>query len=216
MSAVEILALTIIAVVILVWRISWLASRVHRATTRAERTWSVLDAALVGRAQRAAELVMMPGTDPATALLVVDAAAAALEPDLCHGERERTESDLSYVLDAVDPMLSAGPSELAREQARASLYRRLHNDAVATALSLRRRHTVRILRLARRSVDPRPFEMAEGAICTLTAGPPDSPTSSLAYERPAVHVSEPRAPAVGEAANRHSADGRELGWPCER
>ena len=120
MSAVEILALTIIVVVILVWRISWLASRVHRATTRAERTWSVLDAALVGRAQRAAELVMMPGIDPATALLVLDAAAAALEPDLCHGERERTESDLSHVLDAVDPMLPASPSELARERARAS------------------------------------------------------------------------------------------------
>ena len=171
MSAVEIGALTIIVVVVLVWRITWLATRVQRATTRAERTWSVLDAALVGRAQRAAELVMAPGIDPATALLVVDAAAAALEPDLCHGERERTESDLSYVLDSVDPMLPAGPSELARERARASLYRRLHNDAVATALSLRRRHTVRILRLARRSVDPRPFEMA---------------------------------------------DGRELGWPCER
>ena len=50
--------------------------------TRAERTWSALDAALVGRAQRAAELVRMPGIDPATALLVLDAAAAALEPDL--------------------------------------------------------------------------------------------------------------------------------------
>ena len=134
MSTVEMLALTIIVVVILVWRITWLATRVHRATTRAERTWSVLDAALVGRAQRAAELVMMPGIDPATALLVLDAAAAALEPDLCHGERERTESDLSHVLDAVDPMLPARPSELDMERARASMYRRLHNDAVATAL----------------------------------------------------------------------------------
>ena len=43
--------------VILAWRITWLATRVHRATARAERTWSALDAALVGRAQRAAELV---------------------------------------------------------------------------------------------------------------------------------------------------------------
>jgi hypothetical protein len=171
MSTVEILALTIIVVVVLVWRITWLATRVHRASTRAERTWSVLDAALVGRAQRATELVILPGLDPATALLVLDAAAAALEPDLSHGERERTESVLSHVLDAVDPMLPASPSELDLQRARASLYRRLHNDAVATALSLRRRHTVRILRLARRSVDPRPFEMA---------------------------------------------DGRELGWPCER
>jgi hypothetical protein len=199
MSTVELLALTIIVGVLLVWRITWLATRVHRTTTRAERTWSVLDAALVGRAQRAAELVMMRGIDPATALLVLDAAAAALEPDLCQGERERTESDLSHVLDAADPMLPARPRELDMERARASMYRRLHNDAVSTALALRRRHTVRILWLARRSVEPRPFEMADGSICTLTAGPPDSRPSSLAYVPLTGYAAEPRAPAVGEA-----------------
>ena len=185
MSTVEMLALTIIVGVLLVWRITWLATRVHRATTRAERTWSVLDSALVGRAQRATELVMMRGIDPAAALLVLDAAAAALEPDLCQRERERTESDLSHVLDAVDPMLPARPGELDMERARASMYRRLHNDAVSTALALRRRHTVRILRLARRSAEPRPFEMADGCICTLTACPPASPLSSLAHVRQA-------------------------------
>jgi hypothetical protein len=164
MSTVEMVALMIIVVVVLVWRITWLATRVHRATTRAERTWSVLDAALVGRAQRAAELVMMPGIDPATALLVLDAAAAALEPDLCHAERERAESDLSHVLDVVDPILRVKPSALDLERARATMYRRLHNDAVATALSLRRRHIARILRLARHSIEPRPFEMADGTV----------------------------------------------------
>jgi hypothetical protein len=199
MSTVEILALTIIVVVALVWRITWLSTRVHRATTRAERAWSALDAALVGRAQRAAELVMMRGIEPATALLVLDAAAAALEPGLCQEEREQTESDLSHVLDVVDPMLPARPSELDMERARASMYRRLHNDAVSTALALRRRQTVRILRLASRSIEPRPFEMAEGSICTLTAGPPTSPPSSLANVRPVVDAAEPRASAVGEA-----------------
>lgn len=199
MSAVQLMALTIIVGVFLVWRITLLARRVHRTTTRAERTWSMLDAALVGRAQRAAELVMMRGIDPATALLVLDAAAAALEPDLCQEEREQIESDLSHVLDAVDPMLPARPSELDMERARASIYRRLHNDAVSMALALRRRHTVRILRLARRSVEPRPFEMADGAICTLTAGLPDLPLSSLGYVSLAGHAAEPRASAVGEA-----------------
>lgn len=164
MSTLEILAMLIILVVILVWRITWLASRVHRTTRRAERTWSALDAALVGRARRAAELVMMPGIDPATALLVMDAAAAALEPDLRQGERERVESDLSHVLDTVDPMLPARPGELASERARASVCRRLHNDAVATALFLRGRFTVRTLRLAGRTAEPRPFEMAEGIL----------------------------------------------------
>jgi hypothetical protein len=160
MSTLEILAVMIIVVVLVVWRISWLANRVNRATARAERAWSALDAALVGRAQRAAELVMRPGIDRATALLVRDAAAAALEPHLCRGERERAESDLSHLLDTVDPMIPS--SALASERARAIICRRLHNDAVATALSLRRRYTVRILRLAGRTSEPRPFEMAEG------------------------------------------------------
>jgi hypothetical protein len=162
MSTVEILAMLIIIVVILAWRISWLAGRVDRVTRRAERTWSALDAALVGRARRAAELVMMPGLDPATALLVLDAAVAALEPDLSQVDRERAESDLSHVLDAVDPILPARPCELASERARASMCRRLHNDAVATALLLRRRYSVRIFQLAGRTDEPRPFEMEDG------------------------------------------------------
>jgi hypothetical protein len=162
MITVEIMSLVIIVALILGWRISWLATRVDRANARAERTWAALDAALVRRADRALELVLIPGIDPATALLVSDAAVAALEPNLSRRDRERAESDLSHVLDAVVPMLSDSASRLESEQARASICRRLHNDAVTTALSLRRRYTVRILRLAGRAAEPRPFEMAEG------------------------------------------------------
>jgi hypothetical protein len=199
MNAVEIMSLVIIVALIAGWRITWLATRVDRANARAERTWAALDAALVRRAQRALELVLTPDIDPATALLVADAAAAALEPNLSRPDRERAESDLSHVLDAVGPTLLAPTSRLDSERARASICRRLHNDAVATALSLRRRHTVRILSLAGHAPEPRTFEMADGSICTLTAGPPGSPPSSVAYVRPAVYAAEPRAPAVGEA-----------------
>jgi hypothetical protein len=162
MSIVDITALVIIVALILSWRISWLATRVDRANIRAERTWAALDAALVRRAQRALELVLMPGIDPATALLVSDAANAALEPHLSRHDRERAESDLSHVLDAVGPMLPANSSRLDSERARASISRRLHNDAVATALSLRRRYAVRILQSAGRTTELRPFEMDEG------------------------------------------------------
>jgi hypothetical protein len=190
MITVEILALVIIVALIMAWRITWLATRVDRANVRAERTWAALDAALVRRAQRALELVGIPGLDPATALLVSDAANAALEPNLSRRDRERAESDLSNVLDAIGPMLPAGSSRLESERARASICRRVHNDAVTTVLSLRRRYTVRALQLAGRAAAPRPFEMADGSICTLTAGPLDSAASSPTY------VS--RAP-VGEA-----------------
>jgi hypothetical protein len=161
-SIVEIIAWLIIVALIMSWRITWLATRVDRANVRAERSWAALDAALVRRAQRALELVLMPGIDPATALLVSDAANAALEPHQSRHDRERAESDLSHVLDAVAPMLPGNSSRLDSERARASICRRLHNDAVATALSLRRRYIVRILQLAGRAAEPRPFEMAEG------------------------------------------------------
>jgi hypothetical protein len=119
---------------------------------------------------------------------------------------------LSHVLDGVDPMLPARPRELASERARASMCRRLHNDAVATALLLRRRYAVRILRLAGRTAEPRPFEMEEGSIGTLTACPPPS---SLAHARPDGYAAEPRAPAVGEARQPSQCGQRELGLPCE-
>lgn len=162
MNAVEIMSLVIIVALIVGWRITWLATRVDRANARAERTWAALDAALVRRAQRSLELVLMPGIDPATALLVTDAAATALEPNLSRTDREHAESDLSHVLDAVGPMLPETTSRLDSERTRASICRRLHNDAVATALSLRRRYTVRALSLAGHAAEPRTFEMAEG------------------------------------------------------
>jgi phosphatidylinositol alpha-mannosyltransferase len=137
-------------------------TRVDRAEARAERTWAALDAALVQRAQRAIELITSPGIDPVTALLVTDAAAAALEPNLSRRDRERAESDLSHVLDAVDALLSSSPDRLDLERERASISRRLHNDAVATALSLRRRYTARTQRTADSAAAPRPFEMVDG------------------------------------------------------
>jgi hypothetical protein len=161
-NIVDITALVIIVALIISWRITWLATRVDRVNVRAERSWAALDAALVRRAQRALELVLMPGIDPATALLVSAAANAALEPRLSRHDRERVESDLSHVLDAVGPMLAVNSSRLDSERARASICRRLHNDAVATALSLRRRYAVRILQLAGRAAELRPFEMDEG------------------------------------------------------
>jgi hypothetical protein len=193
-NAVEIITLMIITGLTLGWWITWLAIRVDRAYARAERAWAVLDAALARRAERALELVLLPGIDPATALLVSDAAATALVPDLSRHDRERAESDLSQLLDAIGSMLPETASRLDAERTRASICRRLHNDAVAIALSLRRRHTVRILRLAGRAIEPRPFEMAE---CTLTADPQDSPPWSV---RPAVYAAEP--PELGWARDR--------------
>lgn len=137
------------------WWLTWLATRLDRAHSRVERSWAVLDAALVRRAQRAVEAAQAPGVDPATTLLICDAVGVALDPDLGHHDREQAESALSNVLAVV------GLSGIEAEQDRASLARRLHNDAVITAGSLRRRPVVRIFRLAGWAADPKPFEMAD-------------------------------------------------------
>jgi hypothetical protein len=151
------LAAVVAGLLVLGWWLSWLAGRLDRAHTRVERNWAVLDAALVRRAQRAVELARGPQVDPATTLVVCDAAAGALEPDLDRSGREQAESDLSAVLD-----LAALPG-MGREQERVMLARRLHNDAVSTARTLRRRLLVRVFRLAGRAAEPTPFEMADSS-----------------------------------------------------
>lgn len=150
------LGLPVLIVVVLLgfgWWLSGIATRLDRAHVRVEGAWSALDAALVRRAARATEVV--GDLDPATGLLVGAAAAEALEADLDQPARERAESDLSRVL-----ALAALPG-LGEEIQRVGLARRLHNDAVATARTLRRRRLVRLFRLAGHADMPAPFEMTE-------------------------------------------------------
>jgi hypothetical protein len=149
------LATVIIVLLISGWWLSWIATRLDRAHARVERGWAVLDTALVRRAQASVELARQPHVDPATALLVCDAAVAALELDLAWQERELAESALSHVLDL------AALSGVEAEQERATLARRLYNDAVSTARTIRQRPVVRIFRLAGWAAEPRPFEMAD-------------------------------------------------------
>lgn len=157
MSPLEVANVLVIVLLVVGWRLSWLATRLDRAHQRVERSWAALDAALVRRAQRVTEIAGRPGLDPASALLLADAATSALEPDLDPAEREQAESDLSHLLELVTP------AEIGPEQDRAALGRRLYNDAVTTARSLRDRRTVRVFRLAGHATVPRTFEMADPA-----------------------------------------------------
>lgn len=119
---------------------------------RVRRTWTLLDEALVDRARRVLELT--GPTVPAPALAeshrlrvhqaAVEALAAASAGAAQH-HRERVESDLSRLL------VRADPAVLRVEQERATLARRLHNDAVAAAVRSRRNDLSAV----------RAFEMAE-------------------------------------------------------
>lgn len=151
---IMIILVMIIVILITGWWLSWLATRLDRAHARVERTWAALDAALVRRAQQAIELAGADSVDPASTLLVCDAAGAALESDLSAEQRGLAESNLSRVLGLVNLPISEAST-------RAALARRLHNDAIVTVRTLRSRRIVRVFRLAGHAAMPLSFEMAE-------------------------------------------------------
>lgn len=153
--------LTAVAVtVVLVWWVSWTASRVDRLQDRTSSASSSLDAQLVRRAaalqalaeQSAAEL----GAERVGGLRQL--AAASLDAD--GTTREAAENDLSRALRELPP--GAHPAlleDLADAARRVALARRFYNDAVRDTVSLRRRRLPRLFRLGGRRPLPAFFEI---------------------------------------------------------
>jgi hypothetical protein len=147
-----------------------LAGRLDRLHVRLEAAGATLDAQLVRRAAAAAELAYAGLLDPASSLLLAD---AAREAQIASGDdpatRELVESALSSALraaldDSDIAALAASPQrtlldELRSAAQRVMLARRFHNDASRATLRLRRRLLVRRLGLAGHAPWPRAFEM---------------------------------------------------------
>lgn len=160
---------------------NWTASRLDRLHHLIETARAALDAQLVRRSAVAIEVASSGLLDPASSVLLADAAhqaRAAAEDD-----RELAESALSAALRAVlgDPELRG---IAAREQAgrdlleemdmasrRVLLARTFHNDAVTAALRVRRKRLVRWLRLAGNAAMPQFFEIDD-------APPPTDPAAA--------------------------------------
>ncbi|MER7763345.1 hypothetical protein [Streptomyces sp. NPDC097619] len=149
--------------------LSWTAGRLDRLHTRMDAARAALDAQLVRRASVVAELATSGVLDPASALVLHEAAHAARQADEDH--REVAESELSQALRAVfeDPdqveALREAPggeesvAELAAAVRRVPMARRFLNDAVRAARALRRHRKVRWFRLAGHAPFPLAFEM---------------------------------------------------------
>lgn len=144
-------------VFVLAWQVLWTATRLDRLHGRVDGARAALDAQLVRRATITAELATSGMLDPASSLLLADAAhrAATVADD----GREMAESDLSRALraaldtEALDELRAAPAGaavldDLAAAWMRAGLARRFFNDAVRGATVLRRARVVRLLRLA--------------------------------------------------------------------
>ena len=179
-SEMALVALGMLAVgLVLAWRGASRLDRLHRKVAASR---IALDAQLVRRASTAVELAASGALDPASAVLVADAAytasdvgpvtspAAALQMDGLGPDRERAESGLTATLreamgapEAIRTLL-AGPSGdvvagLAAAWYRATLARRFHNEAVAQARRVRRLWYVRLFRLAGHAPMPRTVEL---------------------------------------------------------
>ena len=179
-SEIALIALGALAVgLLLAWRGASRLDRLHRKVAASR---IALDAQLVRRASAAVELAASGALDPASAVLVADAAytasdagpvtspAAALKMDGLGPDRERAESGLTATLreamgapEAMRTLLEGSAGEtvagLAAAWYRVTLARRFHNEAVAQARRVRRLWYVRLFHLAGRAPMPRTVEL---------------------------------------------------------
>ena len=154
------------------WYLTFSATRLDRLHARLEGARSALDAQLVRRASVALQVASSGRLDPATGLLLADAAHHARDADPADQPvREQAESDLTRALHAafaeptVVDELAADPvgrellQELSGACLRVALARRFLNDVVSSARVVHRKRVVRYLRLAGHAGWPQTFEM---------------------------------------------------------
>jgi len=159
----------LVAAVLFVW---YWANRVDRLHRRVEATRAALARQLAARAGAALALAYSGGLDPASSVVLAEAARAALdalggdERDQGLGAAGPAQSELSQTLRVAlgGPDDAAGlPGELLGALAaawyRAALARRFHNEAVAQTQRLRARRGVRVFHLAGATPMPASIEM---------------------------------------------------------
>jgi hypothetical protein len=172
-DVLQVATLVVILVIAAAWYLSYSAARLDRLHAKAEGAMSALDAQLVRRAEATLELATSGALDPASALLLADAATESLErvtehpraEDLLDGQhfggREEIEGDLSRVLRATltddtvaglrtrdDGHADEALARIAASGLRVRMARRFHNDAVREVQRVRHKRVVRAFRLA--------------------------------------------------------------------
>ncbi len=182
MSAIEVLTLVVVVLVLAGWYLSYTAARLHRLQTRVEGALAALDAQLVRRAEAAVELANSGLVDPATSLLIADAAAESLgaddeltQLDWVEGDlaaREALESALTGVLGlalsgARAPAVSPAAEIIERlrdAHERVRLARRFYNNAVTDVVPRRRTWSVQVFRLSGHAILPRTVEFNDDLV----------------------------------------------------
>lgn len=162
-------ALAVVVLALIILYLSSTAGRLDRLHHRVEAGLDALDAQLQRRAAATMELAGSGLLDPASSVVLADAAAGSVEGA---GPLERTqaESDLSAALAAVfesgeqvdavvsEPQGDAMIAELSGACHKAEMSRRFYNDAVRACGQVRQHRLVRAFRLAGHAPFPRSAE----------------------------------------------------------
>jgi hypothetical protein len=171
-----VLVLVVLLIAVFVLYLSQTAARLDRLHHRVDTSRMALQGQFLDRANEILALANSGRLDPATALVLGDAADNALALARESGEafdisRCAAESALTKSLDvAVDdpevlaeiasqPGGEATLADLAAAVQKAAWTRRFHNDAVRSSLAVRRQRLVRLFRLAGSAPLPRTVEL---------------------------------------------------------
>jgi muconolactone delta-isomerase len=150
--------LVLLVVGFIVWRLSALAGRLDRLHHRIDLARGSLDAQLVRRA-RAAEALGSSGLiDPASAIVLAQAASHSRNADPEEVAALRATPDGQELVD-----------DLARACSQVALSRRFLNDGIQAVRLLRQGRLVRLFRLAGSAPRPEMFEMDDVAPPTFAA-----------------------------------------------
>ena len=164
------LFLVTIALLIFLWYLSFLATRLDRLHHRVETSWANLDGLLQRRAAVALEIAHSDFADPASSLLLTSAAYHAREASI--QERSATETALSGALALllVDGQLHANSAEkslldeLDALTAKIRIAIALHTDSVSSTQMVRKKFAIRFFRLAGTAPLPVTYEFEFDAL----------------------------------------------------
>ena len=140
---------------------SWTAGRLDRLHQRVEIARASLETELARRSALVAELAGTGILDPASSLLLLDAAHRARTASL--ETREQAESALTRAFHATGTDKEPWAGELSLAMRRVQLARRFHNDIVVSTRDLRQRRLVRWFRLAGHAPMPGTIELEDGS-----------------------------------------------------
>ena len=162
--------LTLLAIVIIGWYLSFLASRLDRLHHRVETSWATLDSLLQQRAALAQQIVAESNLDPATAYLISTSSISARKANII--ERSAAESVLSESLKLVQNSAQNNslelPSELLVELSditnKVKMAINIHLEAVNATRNVRSKIFIRLFRLAGKAPLPVRYEFEDDSL----------------------------------------------------